>query len=130
MSIHREISFEDEICAYLSANGWWYEKGDAANYDRALSLYPTDVVAWVQDTQPQAWEAMQKSHGANAEKMLLERLRTEINAPSRGTLDVLRHGIDILGLRQKLSMAQFKPALAMNADIITKYHAKHLELCT
>ena len=128
MSLHREISFEDEICAYLSAHGWLYEKGDATNYDRALALYPADVIEWVKATQPQAWEAMQKSHGANAEKMLLERLRTEINTPNRGTLEVLRHGIDILGLRQKLAMAQFKPALAMNADIVAKYHANRLRV--
>lgn len=128
MPLHREISFEDEICAYLSAHGWLYEKGDAANYDRALALYPADVVEWVKTTQPQAWEAMQKNHGANAEKTLLERLRTEINTPNRGTLDVLRHGIDILGLRQKLAMAQFKPALAMNLDIVAKYHANRLRV--
>jgi type I restriction enzyme R subunit len=128
MSLHHEISFENEICDYLSSQGWLYEKGDTANYDRALSLYPDDVVEWVKTTQPQAWDAMEKSHGANAEKMLLERLRAEINAPNRGTLDVLRHGIDILGLRQKLSMAQFKPALAMNADIIAKYHANRLRV--
>lgn len=128
MNLHREISFEDEICAYLSAHGWLYEKGDAAHYDRALALYPADVIEWVKATQPQAWEAMQKSHGANAEKMLLERLRAEINTPNRGTLEVLRHGIDILGLRQKLAMAQFKPALAMNADIVSKYHANRLRV--
>lgn len=128
MSLHREISFEDDICAYLLAHGWLCENGDAANYDRALSLYPSDVVEWVKTTQSHAWEAMQKNHGANAEKILLERLRAEINAPNRGTLDILRHGIDILGLRQKLSMAQFKPALAMNPEIMEKYHVNRLRV--
>lgn len=30
MSVHKEISFEAEICAYLGANGWLYAEGDAA----------------------------------------------------------------------------------------------------
>ena len=47
MSIHKEISFEVEICAYLSANGWLHAEGDAALYDRARALFPPDLVAWV-----------------------------------------------------------------------------------
>ena len=27
MSLHKEISFEDEICGYLAANGWLYVEG-------------------------------------------------------------------------------------------------------
>ena len=34
MSLHREISFETEICDYLAAHGWLYAVGDAATYDR------------------------------------------------------------------------------------------------
>ena len=26
MSLHKEISFEDEICGHLAANGWFYVK--------------------------------------------------------------------------------------------------------
>ena len=49
MSIHKEISFEAEICAYLDAHGWEYADGDAALYDRARALFPPDLVAWVQE---------------------------------------------------------------------------------
>ena len=34
MSLHKEISFETEICEYLGANGWLFAEGDAATYDR------------------------------------------------------------------------------------------------
>ena len=47
---------------------------------------------------------------------------------TRGTLDVLRHGIEMLGLRQKLPLAQFKPALAMNPEILTRYAANRLRV--
>ncbi len=99
---------------------------DAAGYDRARALFPADVLAWVQDTQPKAWEALQKNHGAQAADVLLGRLRDSLN--QRGTLDVLRHGIELLGLRQPLMLAQFKPALAMNPDILVKYAANRLRV--
>lgn len=33
------------------------------------------MLAWVQATQPLAWESLQKSHGSAAETVLLDRLR-------------------------------------------------------
>ncbi len=124
--LHKEINFEVEICGHLAANGWLYSQVDAANYDRTRALFPADVLAWVQETQPQAWETLQKNHGAQAADVLLGRLRDSIN--QRGTLDVLRHGIELLGLRQPLALAQFKPALAINPDILTKYAANRLRV--
>ncbi len=124
MSLHKEISFEDEVCEYLSVHGWLYAEGDAANYDRALALFPADVMDWVQTTQPKAWDALTKNHGAKAGETLLSRLRDQLN--QRGTLDVLRNGIELLGLRQPLSVAQFKPALAINDDILSRYKANRL----
>lgn len=126
MSVHKEISFEDEICGHLAAHGWLYSTGDTALYDRPRALFPPDVLAWVQATQPQAWEALSKSHGAAAEAMLLDRLRKQID--DRGTLDVLRHGIDLIGLKSRLNLAQFRPAMAMNPDIVARYDANRLRV--
>ncbi|MBD9675643.1 type I restriction endonuclease subunit R [Pseudomonas sp. PDM18] len=126
MSLHKEVSFESEICEHLAAHDWLYAAGDAQQYDRARALFPADVLAWVQATQPQAWAALSKNHGAAAEATLLDRLRKSLD--ERGTLDVLRHGIELLGLRQPLPMAQFKPALAMNPDLMAKYQANRLRV--
>ena len=124
--LHKEINFEVEICDHLAANGWLYAANDVAGYDRARALFSADVLAWVQDTQPKAWDALQKNHGAQAADVLLGRLRDSLN--QRGTLDVLRHGIELLGLREPLMLAQFKPALAMNPDILVKYAANRLRV--
>ena len=88
MSLHKEISFETEICQYLADHGWHYADGGAAAYDRALALFPADVLAWVRAAQPQAWDLLAKNHGAKAGDNLLARLRDQLN--QRGTLDVLR----------------------------------------
>ncbi|MFZ2281203.1 MAG: type I restriction endonuclease [Prosthecobacter sp.] len=124
MSLHKEISFETEICEHLSQHGWFYAKDDTASYDRARALFPADVVAWVQETQPKAWETLTKNHGAKAEETLLNRLRDQIG--QRGTLDVLRHGIELLGLKQTLKLTEFKPALAINPEILARYAANRL----
>ena len=101
MNLRKEISFEDEICAHLGANGWLYADGAASHYDPARALYPPDIVAWVKEAQPQAWEAIEKSYGSAAEETLLNRLRDELN--KKGTLEVLRRGIEMLGLLEPVA---------------------------
>ena len=126
MSVHKEISFETEICEHLADHGWLYAEGDAVNYDRARALFPADVLAWVQATQPQAWETLTKNHGEKAGETLLNRLRDQLD--QRGTLDVLRHGIELLGLKAPLKLAEFKPALAINPDILARYGDNRLRV--
>lgn len=126
MSLHKEIKFEDEICEQLAAAGWLYAEKDAENYDRQLALYPSDVLAWVQETQPEAWEVLTKNHGAAAGQTLLNRLRDSLNQSD--TLTVLRKGFDVLGMKHKIRMAQFKPALAINPEIMQRYTANRLRV--
>ena len=126
MSLHNEIEFENEICEHLSGNDWLYAEKDAADYDRRLALFPADVLAWVQQTQPDAWETLTKNHGDAAGATLLGRLRDSLD--QSGTLKVLRQGFDVLGLRSKVKMAQFKPALAMNPDIMRRYADNRLRV--
>lgn len=125
-TLHKEIHLESEICNYLAANGWLYTEGDAAGYDRARTLYPADLIAWIQATNPEAWTTLTKNHGAATEATVLDRIRKQID--DRGTLDVIRHGVELLGLRRKLDLAQFKPALAMNPDLQARYAANRLRV--
>ena len=126
MSLHNEISFEDEICNHLAAHGWLHEPDAASRYDRARALWPADLIAWVEATQPKAWETLTKTQGAAAEGEMLDRIRKQLD--DRGTLEVLRHGVDIVGLRHSLALAQFKPALTMNADILARYAANRVRV--
>jgi type I restriction enzyme R subunit len=126
MSLHKEISFESEVCDCLAGHGWLYVEGDAARYDRARALFSPDLAAWIASTQPAAWESLSKSHGAAAETMVCDRVRHQLD--SFGTLHVLRHGVEMVGLKQPLAMAQFKPALAMNDDLMARYAANRLRV--
>ena len=126
MSLHKEIEFENDICAHLAAHDWHYAEGDATQYDRARALFPADLLAWVRETQKGAWDTLVKSHGAAAEATLLDRVRKQLD--DRGTLDVLRQGVELLGLRQPLQLAQFKPALGLNPELQTRYAANRLRV--
>lgn len=126
MALHNEIEFENEICEHLSENGWLYAEKDAADYDRERALFPADVLAWVQETQPEAWETLTKNHGESAGATLLNRLRESLN--KSGTLHVLRKGFDVLGLKNRVKMAEFKPAFALNPDIMQRYAANRLRV--
>ncbi len=124
--LHEEINFESEICTVLAARGWFYAVGDAQQYDRARALFPVDVIAWIQETQPMAWAALERMHGAAAHTVLLDRVRKSLD--ERGTLDVLRNGVEIMGARGPLAMAQFRPAFRMNPEIVARYEANRLRV--
>ncbi|MFK4048133.1 type I restriction endonuclease subunit R [Roseomonas mucosa] len=126
MSLHKELAFEDSICEYLAAHGWLYELGAATRYDRAHALFPEDLVAWLQDTQPEAWESLNKTHGPVAATTLADRLRTALD--KQGTLALLRDGLDIVGLKQRLALCQFRPALGMNEVLQARYAANRLRV--
>lgn len=85
MNLHQEHHFEADICNHLAQQGWLYAppgaQGDASGYDTARALYPADLLVWVQATQPQAWEALTKNHGAAAPAMLLDRLAQGAGRP-------------------------------------------------
>jgi type I restriction enzyme R subunit len=126
MGIHHEVAFEREICEHLSANGWIYDEGAAAHYDRKLALYPPDLIAWLQQSQNEAWSTYQQKNGSKAEANLLQRIREQLD--QQGTLDLLRNGIEVMGLPKALRLAEFKPALGLNPEILARYNANRLRV--
>jgi type I restriction enzyme R subunit len=58
--------------------------------------------------------------------VVAERLRKSLD--SQGTLAVLRQGFEMIGLKHAVAMCQFKPALAMNADLQARYAANRLRV--
>ncbi|CAJ6790888.1 HsdR family type I site-specific deoxyribonuclease [Burkholderia pseudomallei] len=125
-NLHQEHHFEAEICQSLATNGWLYAEGDAAHYDRTNALFMPDLLAWIEATQSDTWQRLNKTHGPALHERLAERVRKSLN--ERGTLDVLRRGVEMLGLKEPLSLVQFKPALAINPVIQQQYAANRLRV--
>ena len=63
MSLHKEISFETDICQHLADHGWQYADGDAATYDRARACFRP--MCW-HGCRPRRWEVLTRNHGAKA----------------------------------------------------------------
>ena len=128
MATHKEIGFEEVICDHLAAQGWLYSAAtgagsDASLYDRARALYVPDLMAWAEATQPKAWAELLAKQG---EAAVLDRIRKSLD--ERGTLEVLRRGVEFTGLKAPLMLAQFRPAMGMNAEIMARYAANRLRV--
>lgn len=108
LALHKEIHFEAEICHHLGQHEWLYEDGAASDFDTVRGLYLPDVLAWIEHAQPEAFERLTKTHGAQLGTVLADRVRKSLN--ERGTLEVLRRGVEMLGLKEPLQLAQFRPA--------------------
>jgi len=126
MSVHLEEAFEKEVCEYLGSHGWFYQDKTADNYDRKLALYPPDLTAWLEESQKDLWETYKQKNGSKAEASLLQRVRDQLD--QQGTLDLLRNGIEVMGLPKALKLAEFKPALGLNAEILARYNANRLRV--
>jgi len=133
MSIHQEIQFESEICADMAATGWLYMPSqgntvspDAAGYNTEFAIFPDDLRDWIAESQPQVWERLVQGHGDRAITEVMARLRKALDA--QDTLYVLRHGIEMLGLRHPIALAQFKPASGMNPELAARYRANCLRV--
>lgn len=127
-----EEKFEDEICEHLKKQGWLfngplpYQPGFSYDegYDKRLALFPEDAIAWVKDTQPEAWAKFESGHKANAEAIFLKRLAEELNR--EGALTVLRKGFKDISVTFRL--AQFAPANTLNAKTWEDYQKNRLRV--
>lgn len=122
-----ERAFEDHITRYLLENGGYREiksGNTSGDFDPDLGLDTTELVAFIQETQLEKWEQLVKRRGdpARAREGFLDRLTTQLD--SRGTLDVLRHGVEDYGV--KLSLAFFKPAHSLTPTLAARYDANRL----
>ena len=120
-----ERKFEGEIEAWLLKHGG-YAKGDPHAFDRELGLDPSEVFAFVEETQPDAYRELSARHGGDeaARTTFLRRLAAEID--ERGTVDVLRHGVKDLGV--EIRLAFFKPAHGLTPELMSRYEANRLIL--
>lgn len=52
---HTEFAFETAIEDHLVSSGG-YEKGDRDAFDLSRGLFPQEILALIQETQPKEWE--------------------------------------------------------------------------
>jgi type I restriction enzyme R subunit len=128
-----ERAFETAICESLVKSGGYsaVKVGNAADRDddfsADLGLDTAELFSFIGATQPEEWEKVRTSHSSpdEAQRAFAARLSKELD--SRGTVDVLRHGLVYAGHEKaEIRLAYFRPASGLNADLEAKYQANRL----
>ncbi len=121
--MHKEENFEDTIERELLKHSG-YHQGNAADYEPETALFTSEVINFIQTTQPKQWQKFSSTSPSDAEKILITSLTKELK--SRGMLDVLRNGFKCYG--KTFQVAYFQPNTAMNPDTLALYHQNRLTL--
>ena len=118
---HTEKAFETAIENSLLTQGG-YSKAAPKNFDRSRCLDPTVLVPFIQETQPEVWQALENIHGPDTKTILLDDLAKAMD--SQGSLNVIRHGFKCFG--KLVRVAYFAPAHKMNPETQRLYEANRL----
>ena len=122
MADSREHQFQSDIINEMTAGGWL--TGSASGYDRASALYTKDLLGYVQEAWPERWEKFCKANPQAPESVFVKKLVRELE--QAGTLEVLRHGFKVLGV--KFDLCSFQPDHGMNPDSLARYRANRLRV--
>ncbi|WP_419855298.1 type I restriction endonuclease subunit R [Candidatus Poriferisodalis sp.] len=115
-----EHAFESNVGSMLAEAGWVSVEPGEWDVDRAL--FPDRALSFIRSTQPELWESAEKTHGAEVEHRIVERLCKELDM--KGTLEVLRHGFKFVG--KSFRLAYFKPAHGLNPDSLAQFGSNEL----
>ena len=120
MNSTTEADFETVIEAHLLANGYVSIAGEG--FDRERAIFPAAVLAFIRETQPQAWGKLEALHGDQTGEQILTDLCKWMDA--HGSLATLRHGFKCYG--RTLRVAYFKAAHELNPELESRYAANRL----
>ncbi len=126
-----EAAFESHIAEWLVDQGdytTWKLGTQSTDFDPARGLDTVELFAFIEETQPDEWAKVLTTHGGSsvaAEKAFVDRLTKELD--SRGTVDVLRHGLVYAGHEKaEFTLAYFRPASGLNPLLAERYEANRL----
>jgi len=122
MADSKELAFQQDIINALAAQGWLV--GTSAGYNPTTALYTEDLLAYFQTAWPQRWQKLCKTNPSDPAGVLIQ--QTVRALEKTGTLDVLRHGFKLPGV--KVELCSFQPDHAMNPDTQARYQANRLRV--
>lgn len=123
-NLHTERVVQEHLVDQLiSLQG--YRRRLPDDHDRGLAVDRGVLVEFLSQSQPEEWAKLVDHYAGQAETTLLDQLARALK--DRGTLDVLRRGLKLVpGI--KFSLCFFKPASALNPDLVRKFEANILSV--
>ncbi|MXV75243.1 type I restriction endonuclease subunit R [Candidatus Poribacteria bacterium] len=110
MPTYTEQRFEDHIEAHLNQSG--YRSLQSSHYNKSLCLIPNETLRFIQMTQLEAYQKLERQYGEDTPQKLMLRISNQVK--SRGVLDVLRKGVKDRGCA--FDLTYFLPSSGMNPD--------------
>jgi type I restriction enzyme R subunit len=120
---HSERAFETYVSEILQTKAGWSE-GEKTDWDKDLALFPSEILAFLKDTQPKLLGEMFSLHGSNLETLLVSTLAKELD--TKGTLHIVRYGFKFYG--KTFQMAYFKPSHGLNQETLALYAKNRLSV--
>lgn len=127
-----ESQFEKELCEHLAVHGWLYSP-NSDGYDRQRALYPEDLFAWFEETQPDELAkkikpAMSDQAKAKVKDSILNRLAGLLDRgqPVGGSLQLLRSGFK--DTPASFQLMQKRPETSVNDTVAKRYAANRLRV--
>ncbi|WP_246360396.1 type I restriction endonuclease, partial [Nocardioides massiliensis] len=122
MTNTNEAAFESNVEAHLLGHGW--HQVAPTTYDRKSGLFGNEVIAFVEASQPKAWQQLVTRHGGEgqAREKFLKVVADALD--HRGTISVLRGTVKDSGVTVR--MCWFKPANNLTPELAERYEANRL----
>lgn len=114
--ILKERSFQSLIKEYLINDNGYVESFNS-NYNKDLAIDVDCLFSFLETTQTKQMNKLKEIYKTNYQNKVLSNLNRELR--TRGSIDVLKHGIKDYGV--KLELAYFKPPTNLNPDQFILY---------
>lgn len=121
MKPSKEAAFEIDIEGQLLAQD--YISAKSKDYDKKRALIPSELWAFIEETQPKAWKKLRDILGDKLEQLFLDEIKKRSSKPN-GRIELLRHGLSFYGKEVKL--AYFAPAHQKNPQALALYKANRV----
>lgn len=103
---------------YLEENNGFVIR-NSKHYDRLHAIDRELLFTFLNDTQPEAMDRLERIYKGDLENVIIGLINTEVTKKKGSLLNVLKHGIEISG--ETLKFMFTRPATNFNQDLSEKY---------
>ncbi len=120
----KEIHFEAHIENYLVNEVKEYHVVSPTEYNKELCVIPSEIIAFVKDTQPEKYKALKEQYGDHVDTQIVNNIAR--NLSKNKTLHVLHNKVKDRG--QALDMVYYQPANNKTPEHETWYKKNRLAI--